>query len=162
MTPPLTPYGWYYSNNEADYGFSGMYHCGLLYNWYAVKYLEDNKSTLLPSGWHVPTINEWNSLISQIGDSSTAGTKLKAMDASITSNWPSGWNGTDDYGFNMTPSGMWAYTSDYLGVYGVTWTSSEDSNSKSFDIIFDNTGSIRSISRTQSDALSLRLVKDVT
>ena len=39
----------YYSNNESTYGVNGNKY-GLLYNWIAVKYLEDHKSELIP-GW---------------------------------------------------------------------------------------------------------------
>jgi len=100
--PPTTPAAWYYNNNETDYGIDGTYKCGLLYNWYAAKYLEDNKLTLLPDGWHVPTKDEYEILITI---TEGLASKLKALDNSITSNWPSGWNGTDDYGFCVIPSG---------------------------------------------------------
>lgn len=50
----------YYDNDEVTYGWNGR-KCGLLYNWYAAKHLEDNKSTLIP-GWHVPTKAEWDAL----------------------------------------------------------------------------------------------------
>ena len=104
---PTTPAAWYYNNDESVYGIDGTYKCGLLYNWYAAKYLEDNKATLLPDEWHVPTSNEFDILATNVGGISTAGTKLKALDNSVTSNWPSGWNGTDDYGFAATPSGYY-------------------------------------------------------
>ena len=61
----------------------------------------NNKSTLLPDGWHVPSRNEWNTLITAVGGSSTAGTKLKASNVS----WAQSWGGTDDYGFEILPSG---------------------------------------------------------
>jgi len=105
---PTTPHAWYYNNNETDYGIDGTYKCGLLYNWYAAKYLDDNKETLLPDGWHVPNGIDLTAIASTCGGFNVAGTKLKSLDNSITSNWPSGWNGTDDYGFSAIPAG-WLY-----------------------------------------------------
>ena len=51
---PSSPSAWYYNNDEATYGIDGTRKCGLLYNWHAVKHLNDHRSTLCP-GWHVPT-----------------------------------------------------------------------------------------------------------
>ena len=80
----------YYSNNESTYGANGNKY-GLLYNWIAVKYLEDHKSELIP-GWHVPTTTEWDALATAVGGSGVAGTKLKS-----TTGWSSG-NGDGSYG----------------------------------------------------------------
>jgi uncharacterized protein (TIGR02145 family) len=93
----------YINNDEATYGIEGTYKCGIMYSWYAVNYLNTNRATLLPEGWHVPSQSEWDALISTVG--SNPGTRLKALNNSVTSNWPSGWNGTDDYGFNALPGG---------------------------------------------------------
>lgn len=98
---PTTPTAWYYDNDESTYGESGNKY-GLLYNWYAVNYLETNKSTLLPDGWHVPTSAEWDDLATAVGGSSTAGTKLKS-----TAGWPDGKGGTDDFGFAVLPAGFY-------------------------------------------------------
>ena len=97
-----TPNAWYYNNDEASYGIDGTYKCGLLYNWFALKYLEDNKSALCP-GWHVPTEVEWNTLISMVGSNSAY--KLKAKDDSVISGFPSGWQGNDNYEFTVLPGG---------------------------------------------------------
>lgn len=121
-----TPAAWYYNNNEATYGIDGTYKCGLLYNWYAVDYLEQNKSSLLPNGWHVPSKTEWEDLISLVGANS--GTKLKALDNSVISGFPSGWNGSDDYGFGMLPCGtrITGGSPFYsLNEYVFPWTSTE-------------------------------------
>lgn len=63
-TPALCFYG-----NE-DYYNKNIY--GGLYNWYAV-----NSGKLCPSGWHVPTDDEWNALTGFLGGESVAGSKLK-------------------------------------------------------------------------------------
>lgn len=122
---PSTPNAWYYNNDEATYGIDGVRKCGLLYNWYAVKLLNDNRSDLIP-GWHVPTNDEWIALNDAVGGTSIAGTKLKAANVS----WASSWNGADDYGFGVLPAG--SYDSNgfgYVGVYTGFWTSTENGNS---------------------------------
>ncbi len=89
-TSETEPRGNYYDNNSSSYG--------ILYNWPAVKYLEDNKASLIP-GWHVATSAEWDALVTAVGGTATAGTKLKS-----TTDWLSG-AGTDDYGFSALPAG---------------------------------------------------------
>lgn len=110
----------YYDKDEATYGVNGNKY-GLLYNFIATKYLNDNKSTLIP-GWHVPTLEEWNTLIEYAGGNNVAGSKLKS-----TTDWmsgPPGADGTDEYGFNAKPAG---YGSDddnvvtFTGVGTVTY-----------------------------------------
>jgi uncharacterized protein (TIGR02145 family) len=53
-----------------------------------------------PSGWHVPSDDEWTKLTDTILSPSTAGTVLKS-----TSGWSSSGNGTDSYGFRVLPAG---------------------------------------------------------
>lgn len=101
------PHGNYFNNDEATYGIDGTYKCGLLYNWPAVKYLDDNKATLCP-GWHVPTSTEWDDLLTACGGSgSVAGYKLCAIKNSVVAGFPSWDNPTDDYGFGILPCGRY-------------------------------------------------------
>jgi uncharacterized protein (TIGR02145 family) len=64
----------------------------------------DTAREICPSGWHLPTLQEWNVLIEFVGGVGVAGEKLKA-----TRGWESGcplpgyYNGTDDYGFSALP-----------------------------------------------------------
>ena len=60
---------------------------GRLYDWYTA-------SVVCPEGWHLPSNDEWTTLINFIGEN--AGTKLRAK------SWS---GGTDDYGFSALPSG---------------------------------------------------------
>lgn len=155
---PTTPTAWYYNDDESTYGWNG-YKCGLLYNWYAVKFLNDNRSELCP-GWHVPTSTEWDELIISCGGASVAGAKLKALDDSAGPNWPSGWNGTDDYGFGILPSGRCSGIFEYVGYRAIIWTSTEYSSSNSYRFIFDNSSSIIPDDDYKEYGNSLRLVKD--
>lgn len=118
---PSTPSAWYYNNDETTYGVDGNKY-GLLYNWYATKYLEDNKSTLLPEGWRVPSGTDWDTLATAVGGVSTAGTILKAA-----AGWTNG-AGTDDYGFNALPSGGYFGSFQGLGLFINYWTTTENTS----------------------------------
>lgn len=109
----------YYGNDEATYGVNGNKY-GLLYNWTAVKYLKDNKSTLFPEGWRVSSQVDWDNLITAVGGSSVAGTKLRS-----TAGWTVA-NGTDDFGFAAFPAGgQYSGSFNFLGIYAYFWTSVE-------------------------------------
>jgi uncharacterized protein (TIGR02145 family) len=53
-----------------------------------------------PSGWHLPSREEWEQLINYVGEEA-AGTKLKAN----SDLWKSNTSGADDYGFSALPGG---------------------------------------------------------
>ena len=155
---PSTPSAWYYDNDEANYGIDGTYKCGLLYNWYAAKYLDNNKSTLLPDGWHVPSNSDWITLRHRVG-MSTGGTKLKAVDDSITLGYPSGWNGDDDYEFNALPAGY--HLSSFSGNGSITgiWSTSEYESTYGYYYQMNTGGSIFGDTHTKEYGYSIRLVR---
>lgn len=143
----------YYNKDEATYGVNG-YKYGLLYNWIAVKYLEDHKSELIP-GWHVPTTTEWDALATAVGGSGVAGTKLKS-----TTGWSSG-NGDGSYGFAAFPAGRQDSGSFYsLGGYAFFWTATEYSSSGAYYRYFSTGASMGSDYYDKSSGCSVRLVKD--
>lgn len=150
-----TPNAWYYNNDEATYGIDGERKCGLLYNWYAVKSLDDNKSELIP-GWHVPTNDEFSALSNAVGGSSVVGTRLKSKDVS----WAPSWGGTDDYGFGVLPAGYFAFNFELLGTNAVFWASDEFSTSEAYSIGFNTDSSVLASYRDKRDGRSVRLVKD--
>ena len=57
----------YYNNDSVTYGYLGK-----LYNWYAFNDIRG----LAPSGWHIPALTDVNNLISYLGGSQLAGSKL--------------------------------------------------------------------------------------
>jgi uncharacterized protein (TIGR02145 family) len=144
----------YYQNDEATYGVNGNKY-GLLYNWIAVKYLEDHKSELIP-GWHVPTATEWDELATAVGGSSVAGTKLKS-----TTGWSDDGNGDDSYGFAAFPAGQQYFGSFYdLGSNAYFWTATESSPSSAYYRLFDTGASMDSNNNYKPSGYSVRLVKD--
>jgi uncharacterized protein (TIGR02145 family) len=85
----------YAANNSVCYGNSAE-NCAeysRLYNWATAK-------TACPTGWHLPSDDEWTMLTDNVGGSKTAGTKLKSAEG-----WNKDGNGTDDYGFSALPGG---------------------------------------------------------
>lgn len=153
---PTTPAAWYYKNNESTYGVNGNKY-GLLYNWYAVKYLNDKRATLIP-GWHVPTTDEWDALATAVGGTSVAGTHLKSA-----TRWSSG-NGLDDFGFSAFPAGTYMTTLgsfDFVSSFAFFWTSTEYSSNKAYYCRYAGSSTAMSSYDCAKDAAnSVRLVKD--
>jgi len=132
---------------------------GLLYTWYAVT---DNRK-VCPDGWHVPSIGDWNTLITYLGGSSVAGGKLKEAG---TLHWASPNTGaTNETGFTALPGG---YRSN-LGVFSLfgtwgSWMTSTESNPTSTwraDMLY-NTSSVQITASSNSKAFgySVRCVRD--
>lgn len=147
------PHANYYSNDEEAYGVNGNKY-GLLYNWIAVNYLNENKATLIP-GWHVPTADEWNTLADTVGGAAIAGTKLKS-----TTGWING-NGDGEYGFEAFPAGRMTSSSfDGIDSHAYFWTSTEQPTNNGYLRSMYSGESIQSSSAGKSNQYSIRLVKD--
>lgn len=56
---------------------------------------------ICPEGWHVPSQAEWTTLITYVGGTSSAGTKLKSTDL-----WSEETKGTNNYGFTVLPASL--------------------------------------------------------
>ena len=151
---PTTPNAWYYNNDEATYGIDGARKCGLLYNWYACKLLNDNRSDLIP-GWHVPTNDEWTALSNAVGGMGVAGTRLKAANV----DWATSWGGTDDYGFGVLPAGYYNGSFYNVGSYARFWTLTEG-GSYAYYRYFDTGATMGQNSNYKYYGHSVRLVKD--
>ena len=74
-----------------------------------------------PEGWHLPSRDEWNTLFTAVGGSSTAGEVLKS-----TSGWNRSGNGSDNFGFSALPAALRDIDGGY-GYEGYTffWSSTE-------------------------------------
>ena len=114
---------------------------------------------ICPSGWHIPSEDEWYVLINFTGDSETAGTKLKA-----TSGWDNNGNGTDEFGFSALPGGG-GYLSDnsFSNVKweGVWWSATEDdSGGAYYRYMSDNNSDVGGFSYKTSLLFSVRCVQN--
>lgn len=129
---------------------------GLLYNYYAATDLNQHRSTLCP-GWHLPTVAEFETLISYIGDN--AGTKLKS-----TTGWAIDGNGTDDFGFNGKPGGIFAYGGPRytaLDNQAWYWTQNAYSDAERYTRVLSSSyDSFNSGLADKLSRVSIRLIKD--
>ncbi|MCQ2089567.1 MAG: fibrobacter succinogenes major paralogous domain-containing protein [Fibrobacter sp.] len=89
---------------------------------------------ICPEGWHVPTNEEYSTLYTYIGGSSTAGSLLKSTSGWNDYNGMSG-NGSDKYGFSVLPAGYRYNGGNYNGgnfygegSYAYMWSASEFNN----------------------------------
>lgn len=93
LTTPA--YSWY-NNDPETYSYKKVY--GALYNSYVVE-----TGNLCPAGWHVPSVEEWNTLIVYLGGPG-AGGKLKEMGIL---HWQMPNSGaTNESGFTALPGGQ--------------------------------------------------------
>lgn len=153
---PTSPQAMYYDYNESTYGWNGK-KLGLLYNGYAMAYLEANKATLCP-GWHVPSKTEMVNMINSLA--APVGQRIKSADAT---EWWDGGCGTDDYGFALGPAGkftdMGAF--DEYGGFGYLWTSTTTSATAAYTYFWKyNSTSTSSQASNYKYQFSIRLVKD--
>jgi uncharacterized protein (TIGR02145 family) len=95
-------YCWYNSDFENE----NIMQYGALYNWYAVV-----SDKLCPAGWHVPTLQEVQQLITYLGEMDGAGEKIKAPCVWERNNMNG--NGTNVSGFSALPGGMRADDLEY-------------------------------------------------
>ena len=145
----------YYNNNESTYGASGKKY-GLLYNWTAVNYIEQNKYTMLPTGWHVPATSDYASLISFINNDAAS---IKSLTDWYADSHPA----TNAYGMSLLPCGI------YTGSFGGSttecylWTTT-DNGSKAYYAYLTTTSNIVNYSGQVNKQyyLSLRLVRTIS
>ena len=70
---------------------------GRLYDW-------TTAMTVCPSGWHLPSDDEWK-VLENVAGKNVAGNKLKAKSGWGNKNLKDDINGTDEYGFSALPGG---------------------------------------------------------
>lgn len=106
---------WY--NDSRDSGLKK----GSLYRWVDLMQLDDTcegkycmdkvskrHQGICPTGWRVPSVDDWDTLIGGIGDSLVAFTKLASQNG-WTDFWGNNpWGGTDEYGFRLLPAGQYS------------------------------------------------------
>jgi len=112
---------WCYYDNDPENGKK----YGKLYNWFAVA---DSRG-LSPIGWHIPSDDEWTSLVGYMGED-VAGHKMKSVE---------GWeakikgvfynlNGDNSSGFNALPGGSRFGNSNFYDIRSeaVFWSATDD------------------------------------
>ncbi|MCD4731156.1 MAG: fibrobacter succinogenes major paralogous domain-containing protein, partial [Bacteroidales bacterium] len=159
-------YVWYDNNIS----WKNLY--GGLYNWYATV----DANGLCPTGWDVPTNDEWTALTDFIGGTYPPhGNELKSCrqvnspqgGGCNTSEHPrwneSSENGTDDYGFSGLPGGGRGGNGPFasIGYYGLWWSSTELlSNDAWYRHLNYNYGGVYVNHSTRQDGFSVRCLRD--
>jgi uncharacterized protein (TIGR02145 family) len=150
---------------------------GRLYNWYAI-----NTGKLAPSGWHVPSEDDWFNLLGYLTangynyDSTKFENKCAKSLASKTS-WPlSDWPGSpganparnDSTGFNALPAGIRTFEDNedqkgfkYLGQDCYWWSSTQVySNYADGSALFYNWSGLQNTFYHTVNGFSVRLVRN--
>jgi uncharacterized protein (TIGR02145 family) len=127
----LTTGAWcYYNNDTANWVVYGK-----LYNWYAVAGIHDNdpttpNKTLAPSGWRIPSNNDWTELTNFLGAREVAGSKMKVTGTTL---WNATNIATNESGFTALPGGDRRIDGSFqsIGNWTAWWSTTEygsDSN----------------------------------
>jgi uncharacterized protein (TIGR02145 family) len=158
---PLTSSEWiglttgalcYYDNDELNN--KNIY--GPLYNWYAVA----DERTLCPSGWHIPTNDEYMELRDYLGGLSIAGAKMKETESGL---WEFPNTGADNSsGFTALPGGdrdEGAFGSIHNGTGWWSSTEVDDENAWSHYLYYSSTSFFPSPDEKVSGC-SVRCIKD--
>jgi len=76
---------------------------------------------ICPSGWHVPSGLDWDTLMTAVGVDDSAGTRLKSAGG-----WIDFGNGTDTYGFRALAGGfVYGDSASNVGQFGYWWRADE-------------------------------------
>lgn len=130
---------------------------GRLYAW-------EDAMDACPRDWRLPGEDDWNDLVAAVGDSATAGTKLKAV-----RDWDKDKKdyvvGTDDYGFAALPAAV-----SHVNTNGVRsfsnngaffWTATEKNDAKALMFVMHyEKESVESGAFPKDTWLSVRCIKD--
>ena len=86
---------------------------------------------ICPSGWHLPSYDEWNALFTAVGGQLNPGKVLKSQ-----TGWNNNGNGTDAYGFSALPAGYRSYGGYFYGggINAFFWSATEYGSYNAFYI----------------------------
>ncbi len=136
----LMPRSWYYENDSTN---NKKY--GRLYYW-------SNAMAAAPKGWHVPSLDEWNELITYCGGDSLAGGKM--MEAGST-----GLN--LQFGGHLSANITTSLLFDMLNFKGFYWTSTPNGVQIAYAInVTKGSWFIGKNYYREANGFSVRLIKD--
>ncbi len=156
---PQSGNSWCYENDNSNCNTYGR-----LYDWATAMNIDElfnniswngsdvKRQGVCPTGWHLPSNQEWDDLVAVLGRD--AGKKLKA-----TSGWNWDGNGTDDYGFSALPSGgRGASANVTVGSDGNWWTATESGNTAYLRMIYFGGSDVFNYNNSKSYGFSVRCV----
>ena len=175
-------HSWYFGEYNLNFNIENAAEGGLLYTWTAaidsfalygdygiecgcsrICALPPKVQGACPQGWHLPTLAEWNTLFTEVGEISTAGKVLKSQ-----TGWYANGNGTDAVGFSAIPVGGGA--EDKFGYFengnnAYFWSASNDRSVNGLpgayfvDLRYDH-DDVRLFLEYNSKGFSVRCLKD--
>ena len=156
--------GWSEYNNDPALGSK----YGKLYDWYTIDKASNENKNICPNGWHLPSIEEWKTLVNYLGGNEVAGNNLKAVG---TENWlTSDQTTTNAALFDALPGGESFIPNtdqtlfEKLGSTGTWW--SYDYEESNYDvaalaiILSTGNGKINYRNAYKREGLSVRCLKD--
>ena len=153
----LTTGAWIHNGNISQ--LDTVY--GKLYNWFTIS----DARKICPSGWDVPTYNDWDSLIQTLDPSATLGNNIAGGKMKSTN--PSYWHApntgaTNESGFSARGGGLlsdmgYFYDNNYLGEW---WSSTLNSDSIPYLLSLSYSTEYANLAgRYRNNALSIRCIK---
>jgi uncharacterized protein (TIGR02145 family) len=161
-----------YNNNNSNCDTYGG-----LYQWNEMMEYSDQEEQqgICPNGWHTPSDNEWKVLEGAVdsqfgvGDPQWDNTGWRGLDVGLLLKSLIGWslngNGTDQFGFNITPSGHRGTNGSFvaLGDNAYYWQSTEYSGADAWKRAFDYIENKISRDEYNKNAgYSVRCIKDAS
>lgn len=143
-----------YCNSNNDLNLWTTY--GRLYNWYAV----NDSRNMSPTGWHVPTDNEWSILTAYLGGASYS---YKLIETGTTHWLAPNTDATNETGFTGLPGGYRDSGGIFIsiGVEADWWSSTEQGVGAAWARrIFNNSLSLGSLSTSKRNGYSVRCIQD--
>jgi len=145
-------YQWAYAGNE-----NNVPTYGRLYTWYAIT----DTRNVCPSGWHVPSDEEWLTLENYLGGSAIAGGKLKETG---TTHWTTpNYVATNETGFTALPNG-WRHqglTFVNFAKFGGWWSSTEYSETDAFcNYVSYKSGTVTEEIDSKKSGIGVRCIKN--
>jgi uncharacterized protein (TIGR02145 family) len=130
---------------------------GRLYTWLTAT---DNRN-ICPMGWHLPSQEEWETLVNYLGGNTKAGAKMKEIG---TSHWKSPNTGADNTsGFSGLPSGTQIPYGIFVNFQESTcwWSSTPwDDVNICFTVLYYNSGEVFFYNNDRKEGNSIRCIKD--
>jgi uncharacterized protein (TIGR02145 family) len=142
----VAAYCWYDNNEELKDTY------GALYNYHAAKI-----GVLCPTGYHLPTYDDWMTLFDYVGGSDIAGIKLRETGTIHWAYYSPNTLGTNETGFIALPGGNRTWYGEFMNIYytGSWWISDKRNISISWSHEHINIGAIGG-----QPGFSIRCIKD--
>jgi uncharacterized protein (TIGR02145 family) len=141
----------YFDNNSTYQNPHGM-----LYNAYVI----DTVLNVCPTGWHLPSKDEFTILSDYLGGEFVAGSKMKSSTAIFKPFFVA--NGTNSSGFNGLPSGSRYIDGNFAlkDSFGLFWSSTDFSSIKMNYVSLSSEDNLQFSSALNNNGFSIRCIKD--